>query len=72
MSSVTSTRKGKAGRPPVENKKKPVIALRGSEEWRDWVNALSDHMRLRPNDLVDHALVRLAAESGFQSPAPKR
>jgi hypothetical protein len=48
------------------------IAIRGSREWRDWVNRLADFRRMKATDMVDQALVEYAERHGFEEEAPKR
>ena len=72
MPGVTEAKPKKKGRPRVAEKKKPVISLRGSEEWANWVKDLCDYTRMRPNDLIDQLLVKHATELGFDKKAPKR
>lgn len=50
----------------------PVLSMRGSQEWKEWVDELADFLRLRTPDVVDKALVDLATKSGFTKPPPKR
>jgi hypothetical protein len=65
--------KKKAGRPkdPI-GAKRNVIAMRGTEEWRDWLNELADASRLPATILIDHALMEFAKNHGFKKPMPKR
>ncbi len=47
-------------------------AVRGSEEWRAWVERLIDHDRTSWPDLVDRALAAYAKSVNFEEPPPKR
>lgn len=69
MSEATTVakKKGDPKRPTY-----PVLSMRGSLEWKDWVDRLSDHVRLRTPDVVDQALVDFATKHGFTDPPPKR
>jgi|GEM_PF-1192536 len=61
------------GRPvSKEGPKYNVLSIRGSTEWRDWLNRLSDHCRLKSADVVDRALIVYAKQEGFTEPPPKR
>jgi hypothetical protein len=64
----------KAGGPPDEGREpRPVIlALRGSREWKEWIDRLARHCRLTTATVVDQALVRYAKEVGFEESAPPR
>lgn len=62
--------KRKAGEPERPNY--PVLCVRGSLEWKEWVDEFSAFLRLRNADAVDQALVEFAKAKGFERPAPKR
>ncbi len=55
------------GRPPREM----VVGMRGSTEWKTWLDELAEHCRLNKVDVIDLALVDFAAKQGFKAP-PKR
>ena len=65
-------RKGTAGRPKAVQPKRQIISMRGSEEWREWLNALADHAHMPATTLIDQALLRYAQSVGFEQPMPKR
>ena len=58
--------------PPPPAAKVPVLSVRGSPAWRDWVGRLADHNRSKVADMVDDALVAWAKSSGFSEEPPKR
>lgn len=60
------------GRPKKKGPASVGIAVRGTKEWRDWVNELADSRRLKATDLIDQALIEYADRHGFKKPAPKR
>ena len=63
----------KMGRPPApEGVKHNVLSIRGTTEWRDWLNRLSEHCRLKSPDVIDRALIVYAKQEGFTEPPPKR
>jgi hypothetical protein len=49
----------------------PAIQVRGSAEWKQWVEELAKFLRQPVSGLVDTSLARTARESGFREP-PKR
>jgi hypothetical protein len=49
-----------------------VVTLKGSAEWKDWVDALADYCRTDVSKLIDQALVELAKSKGFTKEAPRR
>ncbi len=48
-----------------------VIAIRGSEEWKDWLEDFAASMRTRPTAVIDLALAKLAKGEGFREPPPR-
>src|SRR4051812_18148840 len=64
--------KSKGGRPRVESPKRNVVTLRGSEEWRDWLNELADHCGLPTTVLIAQAVKDYAKAEGFGKPMPRR
>jgi hypothetical protein len=57
--------------PPL-GPRRTVLTIKGTDEWREWLEGLSDFLRTPTSTIVDHALVRYAKEMGYQQPAPKR
>jgi hypothetical protein len=49
-----------------------ILSVRGSAEWRDWLNRLAKHNRVKSADAIDHALVMWARATGFLEPPPER
>ena len=49
-----------------------VLTIKGTDEWRAWLEELADYLRTPTSTIVDHALVRYAKEMGFPKEAPKR
>jgi hypothetical protein len=49
-----------------------VVSIRGTEAWRDWLMALSEHRRLSAADVIDQALIEYARKYGYTKPAPPR
>lgn len=49
-----------------------VVSVKGPAAYRDWVNELAYHCRLRAADVVELALSRFAVAEGFKRPAPRR
>ena len=48
-----------------------AVQVRGTPEWKEWVEELAEYNRQKVAGLVDTALARLAKEIGFRDP-PKR
>jgi hypothetical protein len=51
--------------------KEMVVGIRGSAEWKEWIDAFAEHCRLNKVDIIDLALVDYARKMGFREP-PKR
>jgi hypothetical protein len=49
-----------------------AVTLRGSEEWKEWVERLADHCRSDVAKTIDRALVLLAKSEGFTEEPPAR
>ncbi len=71
----TTAPKAKArakGRPPEPAPRRTVLTIKGTDEWRGWLEELSRFLRTPTSTIVDHALVRYAKEVGFEREAPER
>jgi hypothetical protein len=64
---------GKSGTPPAKPERKPtVLAMKGSPEWKAWLDRAADHCRLSASTLVDLAVAEYVAARGFKEPPPRR
>jgi hypothetical protein len=59
---------------PKPRGERPAIAvtLRGSPEWKAWVEGLAEYCRLDVAKLIDRALVDMARKEGYNVDAPSR
>jgi hypothetical protein len=48
-----------------------AITIRGSAEWKNWLEAFAARMRTGPTALIDLALAKLAHQEDFQEPPPR-
>jgi hypothetical protein len=48
-----------------------IISIRGTTEWRDWLDRFAAHQRITPTALVDQALTEAARRAGFDDPPPR-
>jgi hypothetical protein len=48
-----------------------VVALKGSTEWKEWLDGFSIHCRLGLADTMEQSLLYYAEERGYKAP-PKR
>jgi hypothetical protein len=69
------TAKPKAKRAPGPSGPVPTqpnaITIRGSAEWKAWLEAFAAKMRSKPTAIMDLALAKLAASEGFPEPPPR-
>ena len=62
-----------AGRKPSGRPRKAVaVTLKGSEEWKAWIESLARHSRLDVSKLIDRAVIDFAKREGFEPEAPER
>jgi hypothetical protein len=62
----------KPGRPKgSEPIRETVVALKGSTEWKAWLDGFSSHCRLGLADTIEQSLLFYAKERDYGSP-PKR
>lgn len=57
---------------PKPEPKPTVISLKGSGEWRVWLQELSSHCRTDAAKVIDAALIDYAKTKGFMKKAPPR
>lgn len=69
MGELNRRRPGRPRRvgPPRET----VVALKGSPEWKAWLDSFAGHCRLGLSDTIEQSLLCYARERGFGQP-PKR
>jgi hypothetical protein len=61
-----------AAKAPEPGPRKTVLTIKGTDEWRGWLEGLADFLRTPTSTIVDHALVKYAKEVGYKAEAPKR
>jgi hypothetical protein len=49
-------------------RQKNVLALRGTDEWKAWLDGFAGRKGMPVTVLVDHALRELAKRDGYQDP----
>jgi hypothetical protein len=72
MECVTVAKKKAPAPPPAPNRKPMVAQLRGSEEWKGWIERMAEREGLSVAALFDRMARAYAKEIGFDEPAPKR
>ncbi|MGO9923896.1 MAG: hypothetical protein ACLQIB_55510 [Isosphaeraceae bacterium] len=48
-----------------------AITIRGSAEWKQWLERFAAKMRLKPTAMIDMALAKLAEQERFAEPPPR-
>lgn len=64
-------KKRKPGRPKAGLRRETVLGLKGTPEWKTWLEEFAGHCRLSMADTIDQALAEHAEGKGFRPP-PKR
>jgi len=59
-------------KPSEPGRRRTVLTIKGTDEWREWLEGLGDHLRTQTSTIVDHALIRYAKEVGYAREAPRR
>jgi hypothetical protein len=69
---MAEPKRRKPGRPKRAGPpRETVLALKGSAEWKIWLDGFADHCRLGLADTVEQSLLAYAKERDFRGP-PKR
>jgi hypothetical protein len=66
------TKTKKFPKPSYSPGKPLAFAVRGSSEWRQWVQALAEFDRATVADVVDRAVAAHARKIGFSPKPPER
>ncbi len=75
MGTATMAKKKAAATAKIEEAagpRKTALTLKGSPEWREWLEGFAKSTRMPISTLVDHALVKYAQEMGYAAKAPER
>ena len=48
-----------------------AITIRGSAEWKEWLDQIAAKLRTKPTQLIDALLAEKAAQIGFREPPPR-
>ena len=65
-------RKAAASSSPNGKASTIAVTLRGSQEWKAWLEALAKHARLDVAKVIDRAVIDFAKKEGFEPEAPRR
>lgn len=58
--------------PPPTGRRPTALTVKGSEEWREWVERGAKFCRTDSSKLVDAALAEYLKARGFPDPPPER
>ena len=73
MGTATMAKKKTTRKKPAQGGASTIaVTLRGSPEWKAWVEALARHTRLDVSKMIDRALIDFANKEGFDREAPER
>lgn len=73
FAAVNPMAKNCKSRPMEEWGRKPlVLQIRGTPEWKSWLDEAAEFNRTTVANLVDQAIARFVRESGFTKPPPRR
>jgi hypothetical protein len=68
---VAPSPKKKTAAAPKGGTQPNVLTMRGSVEWKDWLDRFAARMRTKPTALLDLALAKLAEQERFPEPPPR-
>lgn len=57
---------------PASIRQPTAITIRGSKEWRSWLERGAEHCRTDTSKLLDIAAAHYLKSQGFDEPPPKR
>lgn len=72
MQTMARPKKRAVGRPKNLGPKPTLVSLRGSEEYREWLEGLANRSHLPMAILLEHALREYAERHGYEKPQPRR
>jgi hypothetical protein len=58
---------------PVEPARRPMaVGIKGSEEWKTWLEEAARYCRMSVSGLIDVAVTQYVRAQGFPKPPPER
>lgn len=58
--------------PPNAPLREPALVVKGTKEWKAWIEDLATHLRMTKADMADRALIELAERTGYKVKPPIR
>ena len=71
MAKKTAAKGTDAKRTPSGSTQPNAITIRGSADWKDWLEKFAAKLRSRPTAVIDLALAKLAEQERFPEPPPR-
>ena len=68
---IGNAEKRKVGRPRTTGRRSGVVAVKGTSEWKGWLEGLAGHCRVKKAEVIALALERLASQENYPGP-PRR
>jgi uncharacterized protein (DUF1778 family) len=56
----------------TQERRSVAVTLKGTEEWKDWLEQAADHCRVTVSAFIDFAAAEYAKAHGFKKEPPKR
>jgi uncharacterized protein (DUF1778 family) len=56
----------------AQERRSVAVTLKGSEEWKDWLEGAAEHCRTTVSAFLDLAAAEYAKVRGYKKEAPKR
>lgn len=72
MGLAVMAKKSAARSKPASDRKTIAVTIKGSPEWKDWIDGLADHCRLDVAKVIDRAVIEYAKTEGYDRKAPQR
>jgi hypothetical protein len=62
----------KRAQPAAPQPRRVVVQMKGTDDWKAWLEELAKHLRMPTSAVIDNALVVYAKAQGFTKEAPER
>jgi hypothetical protein len=72
MGPAMMAKKKAEGSSPASDRKTIAVTIKGSPEWKEWIEGLAEHCRLDVAKVIDLAVVDFAKSEGYERKAPQR
>jgi len=62
----------KKGDPPEQPRRGHAVVVKGTEEWKRWIETAAEHLRVNVATLVDLSVTEYVKARGYDVPPPNR